>query len=306
LLQQQQQQTTPTTVRVEQAADMITNSTSMQPSSPPPPATQEQLKNVFFGAGIPMLAFGFMDQSVMIQSGNAIDCTIGVWFGLSTLTAAAIGQIVSAVAAVVFGGTVERVLRSLGIPRPTGLTSEQRRLKAVENRKFWGTFLGVVGGCCLGLVNLLFIDTEKSSELKLQALTDEQEFAFEIEATNRERADATTLKVRGPDVDGILASLTSVLTGRQCSLIELDADTLENGGGIQDVFVIRRHGKQLPDDELDEIAKELLEATRSPTNVHLIKSQMKEVEQKNEELKARVLQLEKALEDKQIRVLTAK
>jgi Transmembrane protein 65 len=51
-------------------------------------------------------------KTVMIQAGNAIDCTIGVVFGLSTLSAAAIGQICSDASGVVFGGTVERLAKA--------------------------------------------------------------------------------------------------------------------------------------------------------------------------------------------------
>ena len=42
-----------------------------------------------------MIGFGFMDNLVMIQAGEAIDSTIGVAFGLATMTSAAFGQIVS-------------------------------------------------------------------------------------------------------------------------------------------------------------------------------------------------------------------
>ncbi|EOD36166.1 hypothetical protein EMIHUDRAFT_49391, partial [Emiliania huxleyi CCMP1516] len=57
-------------------------------------------------SALPMVGFGFMDNTVMIQAGNAIDCTLGVSFGLSTLTAlraAAFGQVCSDSAGVLFG-----------------------------------------------------------------------------------------------------------------------------------------------------------------------------------------------------------
>jgi Transmembrane protein 65 len=55
----------------------------------------EILRQHFFATAIPMVGFGFMDQTLMLQAGNAIDCTLGVTLGISTLSAAAIGQIVS-------------------------------------------------------------------------------------------------------------------------------------------------------------------------------------------------------------------
>jgi len=57
--------------------------------------TKEQLRLHFRRVAVPMVGFGFMDQTIMIQAGNAIDCTLGVTLGLSTLSAAAFGQIVS-------------------------------------------------------------------------------------------------------------------------------------------------------------------------------------------------------------------
>ena len=64
-------------------------------SQPPPLPTATQLRNHFVKAAVPMIGFGLMDQTVMLQAGNAIDCTIGVTFSLSTLTAAAFGQVCS-------------------------------------------------------------------------------------------------------------------------------------------------------------------------------------------------------------------
>jgi len=55
----------------------------------------DQLKTLFFASAAPMVGFGFMDNFIMIQAGGLIDSTLGVKFGLATLTAAAMGQICS-------------------------------------------------------------------------------------------------------------------------------------------------------------------------------------------------------------------
>jgi hypothetical protein len=55
--------------------------------------TNKQLWRVFNRAAVPMIGFGFMDQTVMLQAGNAIDCTLGVTFGLSTLASDSINCI---------------------------------------------------------------------------------------------------------------------------------------------------------------------------------------------------------------------
>ncbi|KAJ1472793.1 hypothetical protein T484DRAFT_1838987 [Baffinella frigidus] len=69
--------------------------------------TDVQKRLLFIQAAVPMIGFGFMDNMVMIFMGDLIDSTLGVTFGLSTLTAAGFGQIFSDVSGVCFGGTVE-------------------------------------------------------------------------------------------------------------------------------------------------------------------------------------------------------
>jgi hypothetical protein len=85
----------------------------------------------------------------MIQAGNAIDCTIGVLFGLSTLSAAAIGQICSDASGVLFGGTVERLAKAAGLPSPN-LTAAQTKLPIVARTAWAGSLLGVIMGCTIG------------------------------------------------------------------------------------------------------------------------------------------------------------
>jgi len=91
-----------------------------------------------------MVGFGFMDNTVMIQAGNAIDCTLGVSFGLSTLTAAAFGQVCSDSAGVLFGGTLEAMLRRAGLRPTAGLSLDQRKLPLVKRVALLGSLVGVV------------------------------------------------------------------------------------------------------------------------------------------------------------------
>lgn len=101
----------------------------------------------------------------MLRMGNTLDCTIGVTFGLSTLSAAAMGQMCSDVAGIVFGDTVERACRACGLPA-SGLSLEQRRLPICKRVALLGSCIGVVSGCCLGMLNLLFMDTSRAQQLK--------------------------------------------------------------------------------------------------------------------------------------------
>ena len=118
-----------------------------------------QLRKVFFSSAAPMVGFGFMDNFVMIQAGGAIDATFGVRFGLATMTAAALGQVVSDVSGVLFGGVVERLLAKIGIHAPN-LTPAQRRLARCRNTSTAGAVLGVITGCLLGAFPLLLDDMD--------------------------------------------------------------------------------------------------------------------------------------------------
>mmetsp|Transcript_26372 Transcript_26372/g.40467 ORF Transcript_26372/g.40467 Transcript_26372/m.40467 type:complete len:363 (-) Transcript_26372:318-1406(-) len=287
--------------------------------------TSEQLRAHFLTCAVPMFGFGLMDNTVMIQAGNAIDCTLGVTFGLSTLAAAACGQIVANGGGVIFGGYVERMASKAGLP-VANLRSAQIRLPIVKRVGLLGSLFGVVAGAALGLVNLWFIDTNQSAMLKIQAIGD-QEFDFEIEASNSIRSDGTTVTVKGPDVDGMLASVTQVLTERGYSLVEVHASPRQHGqmegkisslhssitnlpeGTIEDTIVVRprgeKHKKQVDDDELDELAKMILAACKDPLSAHTLKAQVTDLESTNMELQHRVKILEKAIEDRQIRIVPA-
>jgi hypothetical protein len=113
-----------------------------------------------------MLGFGFMDNFIMIQAGGYIDATLGVSMGLATLTAAAMGQVVSDVSGVVFGGTVERFLHKVKMIRSPGLSEAQRHLSVCRNVAMAGSVVGVIIGCMLGASSLLFIDLDAHERVK--------------------------------------------------------------------------------------------------------------------------------------------
>jgi len=184
--------------------------------------------------------------------------------------------------------------------------------------KLAGAMLGVMMGCSLGLMNLFFIDTGRSATLKLQAFNEEQEFEFTIEASNALRSDCTALTVRGPDVDGLLASMTAALAVRGCSLVELHAKrshtNLQSDQSaaldpsdktIEDIFYVieRETGLPFDDDDLEELAKGLLAATRTPMNVNSVKAAMHELENTNTFLQQRVQKLEEIVYKQQISIV---
>lgn len=215
-----------------------------------------------------MIGFGFMDQTIMIHAGNAIDCTIGVSLGVSTLAAAAVGQIVANAGGILFGQSLERFFaRFLWIPQ-TNLTGAQLSLAVVEKARFSGTFWGILAGCVLGLTNLLFIDTQWSHEQrKSQAVGDSNtSLFFEIHVDNQhslsaKHQPATTLTICGPDIDGMLAVVLTALKEEGYSVLEMSAKTKTSGGKAhlcEDVFVVRRKGEAIPEEELASLTQKLL------------------------------------------------
>lgn len=134
-------------------------------SSIVPSPTNRQLRIYAFHSAIPMIGFGFMDNIVMIQAGEAIDLSLGVAFGLSTLTAAGFGQCISDVAGFTCGGVVDAFVARLRLPHHH-LTLEQFDLRQARIYRTLGGCVGVVCGCLLGMTTLLWMDTHKAERLK--------------------------------------------------------------------------------------------------------------------------------------------
>lgn len=130
--------------------------------------SKEQLCLHALNCAVPMVGFGFMDNVVMIVAGNTIDAHIGATFAMSTLTAAALGQICSDVSGVCFGGTLEALAKKMGMPS-SGLSAKQRELKIVKRIGTSSAAFGVMLGCILGMFSLFFIDLDCADRRKRQA-----------------------------------------------------------------------------------------------------------------------------------------
>jgi hypothetical protein len=286
-----------------------------------PPPTAKQLAIHALKCAIPMIGFGFMDNTIMIHAGHYIDCTLGVTFSLSTLAAAGIGQIFSGIGGVLFGDTLETVFRQStgGTNTTQKLSTVQKTMRSARIAGVTGGILGVTLGCTLGLINLFFVDEQKANMLKLQALEDGQEFEFEVEIDNAVNPGLTTVYVRGPDVDGVLASITARIAAHGCSVVKLDAGlrggddttTLQNLLSqsptlvVEDTFIIRDRatGRAVDNDDLDDLARTILAAAKDPLNSHSLKGQIESLEVENIALAERVLLLESYLEDRQIKIV---
>jgi Transmembrane protein 65 len=127
-----------------------------------PPLTHRNLPSNYFQK---QSGFGFMDNIVMIQAGEAIDMSLGVAFGLSTLTAAGFGQCVSDVAGFTCGGIVDAGVSKLNLPHHN-LSPAQLDLKVTRTWHTFGGCVGVVTGCLLGMTCLLFMDTDRADRAK--------------------------------------------------------------------------------------------------------------------------------------------
>lgn len=134
--------------------------------------SMKELRLVALEAGVPFIGFGIIDNSSMIVFGDAIDVSFGVMLGVSTLTSAALGNLISDVLGVGLGGFVADSARKLGLPTAT-LTLEQTMSKPVRRARTLGCMVGVVIGCLLGMFPLFFLDDSKAERLKRQRRLDE-------------------------------------------------------------------------------------------------------------------------------------
>ncbi len=114
---------------------------------------------------VPYIGFGCLDNAMMVVMGEAIDGSIGLLLGLSTLAAAALGNAVSNSSGMVLHGFIERSAKTLGLPDPR-LTVHQRSLAVVKNVRMAAGVIGVLCGCLFGMFPLLFLDSPTSHETR--------------------------------------------------------------------------------------------------------------------------------------------
>lgn len=138
-----------------------------------PEPSRRALKLVTLNTAIPFVGFGFLDNSILIVAGDAIDTSLGVLLGISTMCAAALGNIISDVAGIALGTAIEDFcVNTLRLPSPD-LTNAQRQLRSVRFASQWGCCIGVVIGCFFGMFPLLWIDSNKIQARKREAHLDQ-------------------------------------------------------------------------------------------------------------------------------------
>ena len=110
---------------------------------------------------VPCVAFGFLDNAIMIVAGDKIDAAIGRVPGLtlSTMGCAALGNTLSDVVGQLSAGVIDAAAGGIGLPEPK-LSPAQLRTSAARLTVIGGGTVGIVVGCLLGMVPLLFVKPE--------------------------------------------------------------------------------------------------------------------------------------------------
>ncbi|XP_042321738.1 transmembrane protein 65 isoform X2 [Sceloporus undulatus] len=129
-----------------------------------PPSTG-QLKHVFFHNAVPFVGFGFFDNAIMIAAGTQIELSIGIVLGISTMAAAALGNLVSDLAGLGLAGYIEAMASRLGLSIPD-LTPKQADMWQTRLSAHLGKAIGVTIGCLLGMFPLFFFGDEEEKKLE--------------------------------------------------------------------------------------------------------------------------------------------
>ncbi|XP_044524974.1 transmembrane protein 65 isoform X2 [Gracilinanus agilis] len=130
-----------------------------------PPPNPAQLRYVFIHNALPFVGFGFLDNAIMIVAGTQIELSIGIILGISTMAAAALGNLVSDLAGLGLAGYVEALASKLGLSIPD-LTPKQVDMWQTRLSAHLGKAVGVAIGCILGMFPLLFFREEEEKKLE--------------------------------------------------------------------------------------------------------------------------------------------
>ncbi|XP_034867776.1 transmembrane protein 65 isoform X6 [Mirounga angustirostris] len=154
--------TSPHSVRtvVMMRVMQLANSSEKLEALPPTPG---QLRYVFIHNAIPFIGFGFLDNAIMIVAGTHIEMSIGIILGISTMAAAALGNLVSDLAGLGLAGYVEALASRLGLSIPD-LTPKQVDMWQTRVSTHFGKAVGVTIGCILGMFPLLFFGGGEEDE----------------------------------------------------------------------------------------------------------------------------------------------
>lgn len=130
-----------------------------QEKQDPVAVSSAQIRYILLHNAVPFVGFGFLDNAIMIAAGTQIEVSIGVTLGISTMAAAALGNLVSDLAGLGLAGYVEALASRLGMQGPE-LTPRQADMWQTRVSAHLGKAIGVTIGCILGMFPLLFLSDD--------------------------------------------------------------------------------------------------------------------------------------------------
>lgn len=139
--------------------EVLEQSEAEEATDKPPTISTAQMTKLFVATAIPMVGFGFVDNAVMIASGEFLEIKLGAALAISTLAAAGLGNMVSDVVGLGAGGIIEAGAAKLGCDAPA-LTAAQLAGRGALVARHSGSIIGISVGCLLGMFPLLFHDQE--------------------------------------------------------------------------------------------------------------------------------------------------
>jgi len=157
--------------------------------------TNRQLAYVALAPMPLFIVFGIIDNAIMIVAGEYFDATLGVMFNISTMCAAALGNLVSDVMGLGIGGFVEGIFEKSGFAHNPGLTRAQENLAIVRRVRLCGNAVGVTIGCLIGMFPLLFMDFDNIARMKRQSQIDDMFVTVMEYVTETVNAENATLYV---------------------------------------------------------------------------------------------------------------
>ncbi|XP_064554064.1 transmembrane protein 65 isoform X3 [Drosophila montana] len=123
------------------------------------PPTASQLYSIFFVNAVPFIAFGFLDNFIMIMAGEYIESSLGHFITLSTMAAAGLGNTISDIMGITMATYVEEGCELLGLKQPQ-MTPAQFELKSSKRASSLGRIVGITVGCLIGMCPLWLMKDE--------------------------------------------------------------------------------------------------------------------------------------------------
>ncbi|XP_047357336.1 transmembrane protein 65 [Vespa velutina] len=120
------------------------------------PSNRVLLKVAFINS-IPFIAFGFLDNAIMIVAGDYIEMFLSNKFPISTMAAAALGNTVSDIIGIGSTNWVESLVEKVGIKRPY-LSNAQSKLRRTRMAVNLGRVVGITIGCLIGMITIPAVD----------------------------------------------------------------------------------------------------------------------------------------------------